>query len=29
MLAEHCELFEETYGVKVSAATMSQAFRRL
>jgi transposase len=28
-LAEHCELFEEQSGVRVSAATMSRAFERL
>ncbi len=28
-LQEHCELFEETQGVGVSAATMSRAFERL
>ncbi len=28
-LAEHCELFEEAHGVRVSTATMSRAFRRL
>lgn len=28
-LAEHCELFEETEGVRVSTATMSRAFGRL
>src|SRR5918997_5713891 len=28
-LAEHCELFEETSGVRVSTATMSRAFERL
>ncbi len=28
-LAEHCELFEETRGVRVSTATMSRAFGRL
>lgn len=28
-LDEHCELFEELYGVKVSNATMSRAFKRL
>ena len=28
-LAEHCELFEETEGVRVSTATMSRAFERL
>ncbi len=28
-LAEHCELFEEDHGVRVSIATMSRAFQRL
>ena len=28
-LDELCELFEELYGVKVSNATMSRAFKRL
>ena len=28
-LAEHCELFEEEHGVRVSTATMSRAFGRL
>jgi transposase len=28
-LQEHCELFEETEGVRVSTATMSRAFERL
>ena len=28
-LEEHCELFEETHGARVSTATMSRAFRRL
>ena len=28
-LAEHCELFEEQHGVRVSTATMSRAFERL
>ena len=28
-LAEHCELFEEAEGVRVSTATMSRAFARL
>ncbi len=28
-LEEHCELFEEAHGVRVSTATMSRAFRRL
>jgi transposase len=28
-LAEHCELFEETEGVRVSSATMSRVFKRL
>jgi transposase len=28
-LAEHCELFEETDGVRVSTATMSRTFERL
>ena len=28
-LAEHCELFEEEHGVRVSTATMSRAFERL
>jgi transposase len=28
-LAEHCEAFEETLGVKVSAATMSRRISRL
>ena len=28
-LAEHCELFEEDHGVRVSTATMSRAFQRL
>jgi transposase len=28
-LAEHCELFEEESGVRVSSATMSRAFGRL
>ena len=28
-LDEHCELFEELYGVKISNATMSRAFKRL
>jgi transposase len=28
-LDEHCELFEEDQGVKVSNATMSRAFKRL
>jgi transposase len=28
-LDEHCELFNELYGVKVSKATMSRAFKRL
>jgi transposase len=28
-LAEHCELFEEGSGVRVSSATMSRAFGRL
>ncbi len=28
-LAEHCELFEEQSGVRVSTATMSRAFGRL
>ncbi len=28
-LEEHCELFEESQGVRVSTATMSRAFRRL
>ncbi len=28
-LAEHCELFEEQSGVRVSTATMSRAFERL
>jgi transposase len=28
-LDEHCELFEEVYGVRVSNATMSRAFKRL
>ncbi len=28
-LAEHCELFEEVQGVRVSPATMSRAFGRL
>lgn len=28
-LDEHCELFEEVHGVKVSNATMSRAFKRL
>src|SRR5215207_5637704 len=28
-LAEHCELFEETEGVRVSTATMSRAFEQL
>ena len=28
-LEEHCELFEETHGVKVSTATMSRALKRL
>ncbi len=28
-LAEHCELFEEQSGVRVSTATMSRAFRRV
>jgi transposase len=28
-LLDHCELFEETEGVRVSTATMSRAFRRL
>jgi transposase len=28
-LEEHCELFEETEGVRVSTATMSRAFGRL
>ncbi len=28
-LEEHCELFEETKGVRVSTATMSRAFTRL
>lgn len=27
--AEHCELFEEQRGVRVSSATMSRAFERL
>lgn len=28
-LAEHCELFEEQSGMRVSTATMSRAFERL
>ncbi len=28
-LSEHCQLFEETEGVKVSPATMSRAFKKL
>ena len=28
-LAEHCELFEDIHGVKVSTATMSRAFEKL
>ena len=28
-LAEHCELFEEAHGLRVSTATMSRAFARL
>ena len=28
-LSEHCELFEEAEGVRVSTATMSRAFKRL
>ncbi|MDP9456999.1 MAG: helix-turn-helix domain-containing protein [Actinomycetota bacterium] len=28
-LAEHCELFEEAHGARVSTATMSRAFGRL
>jgi transposase len=28
-LQEHCELFEETEGVRVSTATMSRAFEKL
>ena len=28
-LEEHCELFEEAEGMRVSTATMSRAFRRL
>ena len=28
-LDEHCELFKELYGVKVSNATMSRTFKRL
>jgi transposase len=28
-LAEHCELFEDVHGVKVSTATMSRAFEKL
>jgi transposase len=28
-LEEHCELFEETHGVEVSAATVSRALKRL
>ncbi len=28
-LAEHCELFEESEGVRVSTATMSRAFGKL
>ena len=28
-LAEHCELFEDVHGVKVSTATMSRAFEEL
>ena len=28
-LAEHCELFEESAGVRVSTATISRAFKRL
>ena len=28
-LGEHCELFEEVSGMKVSEATMSRAFKRL
>ena len=28
-LQEHCELFEEAQGVRVSTATMSRAFERL
>jgi transposase len=28
-LAEHCELFEDVHGVKVSTASMSRAFEKL
>jgi transposase len=28
-LSEHCELFEETEGVRVSTSTMSRAFEKL
>jgi transposase len=28
-LEEHCELFEDVHGVKVSTATMSRAFEKL
>ncbi|MDP8973857.1 MAG: hypothetical protein M3N45_11980 [Actinomycetota bacterium] len=28
-LSEHCELFEEAEGVRVSTATMSRAFKKL
>ena len=28
-LAEHCELFEDVHGVKVSTATMSRVFEKL
>jgi len=28
-LEEHCELFEDEHGVKVSSATMSRALKRL
>jgi transposase len=28
-LAEHCELFEDVHGVKVSTSTMSRAFEKL
>jgi hypothetical protein len=28
-LDEHCELIEEIYGIRVSNATMSRAFKRL
>jgi hypothetical protein len=28
-LAEHCELFEDVHGVKVSTAAMSRAFEKL